>query len=319
MGAAKMSMVLVVLGLFLSGGAGDQIEAQDDSTPHEIAFISCPRDYNPVGDIYLYDLDHDSTRRLTDTPAHYSGLSWSPDGTQLLFASDETGDYMIYVMDVADESIRSLIAGVSPAWSPDGTRIAYGVAISGEHEQGTRYALYVMNADTTDQRRITPDEFVAAGRPVWTPDAQQIVFAARRGSDGYVDLYSVDLDTDTLTQLTFTTTLIEGRPTFAPDGEYLAFGTDDGVNMVIYKMRMDGSGLTLLTAIENGVRKYAPAWSPDGSIIVYQMQYAFQPQPGEHDGIYIMQADGRNPRLIFENGCAPAWRPVPVTGADAEA
>ncbi|HEX2906692.1 MAG TPA: hypothetical protein VHO69_07525 [Phototrophicaceae bacterium] len=319
MGAAKMWMALVVLDLLFSGAADGQIKAQDDNVPHEIAFISCPRDYNPVGDIYLYDLDHDSTRRLTDTPAHYSYLSWSPDGTQLLFASDETGEYMIYVMDVEDESIRPLIPGFFPTWSPDGTRIAYGVAISGEHEQGIRFALYVMNADTTDQRRITPDEFASTGSPAWSPDAQQIVFAARRGSDGYIDLYSLDLETETLTQLTFTTPIIESRPTFAPDGEYFAFSSDDGANMVIYKMRMDGSGLTLLTPIENGVRKYNPAWSPDGSAIAYQLQYAFNPQPGEHDGIYVMQADGRDSRLIFENGCAPAWRPVLATGTDAGA
>jgi TolB protein len=48
--------------------------------------------------------------------------SWAPDGRHVVFASDRTGTFKLYVMDVVDRSYRQLTFGeepdITPAWSP---------------------------------------------------------------------------------------------------------------------------------------------------------------------------------------------------------
>jgi dipeptidyl aminopeptidase/acylaminoacyl peptidase len=66
----------------------------------------------------------------------------------------------------------------------------------------------------------------------------------------------------------------------------------------IYSVNADGSGLTLLT------RGMDPSWSPDGS----QIAFARWTTPW---GIYTMNADGSNERLLFSSNVAraPVWSP----------
>lgn len=57
------------------------------------------------------------------------GPSWSPDGTRVAFASNEHGNYDIYVQN-ADGGDRTNLTNSpeessQPIWSPDGSRIAY--------------------------------------------------------------------------------------------------------------------------------------------------------------------------------------------------
>ncbi len=103
----------------------------------------------------------------------YKTLSWSPDGTALLFASEHTQGHVVSVAD------GRVIADVGPgwaAWSPDGARIAVVTSIS-THFTGyglssqealpdLRDVLYTMAQDGTDKQvlvRGNLDQFVAAG------------------------------------------------------------------------------------------------------------------------------------------------------------
>jgi len=108
--------------------------------------------------------------RLTDNRAFDGFPVWSPDGTQLLFSSDRSGNFELYTVEVAcirqpldcsavtrrltDQPARD----ISPSWSPDGRHIAF---ISGR-------AVYVMNADGSHIRPmmddVLPDQFL-----VWRP------------------------------------------------------------------------------------------------------------------------------------------------------
>jgi TolB protein len=68
-------------------------------------------------------------------------------------------------------------------------------------------------------------------------------------------------------------------------------------------MNSDGSGVTRLTTTAGFDGE--PAWSPDGEWIAYQSE------AGGVQGIYLMRADGSEPRLLIENAVSPAWRPAP--------
>ena len=102
----------------------------------------------------------------------YETLSWSPDGTALLFVSDSE-HIQGHVVSVVDGNV---IADVGPgwaAWSPDGTRIAVVTSIEVHYTKSRtkadpdlRDVLYTMAQDGTDKRVLVRGNlfrFVAAG------------------------------------------------------------------------------------------------------------------------------------------------------------
>jgi TolB protein len=72
----------------------------------------------------------------------------------------------------------------------------------------------------------------------------------------------------------------------------------------IFTERIDGSGLTRVTAARNAYS--SPAWSPDGSELAYGVSGL-----GPRLPITIINADGSDPRVLVhgENNFTPAWSP----------
>jgi dipeptidyl aminopeptidase/acylaminoacyl peptidase len=56
------------------------------------------------------------------------------------------------------------------AWSPDGRRIAFKSRRNGNNE------LYVMNADGSDETRLTNSFRVSEGQPFWSPDGTRLLY-----------------------------------------------------------------------------------------------------------------------------------------------
>ena len=97
---------------------------------------------------------------------------------------------------------------------------------------------------------------------------------------------------------------------FSPDGKKIAFnayvGSLDSGSFEIFVMNRDGSGLLQLTQ-SPGV-DWAPAWSPDGSKIVFVSIRAGDVFPVVH----VMNADGSNVQALTleaANETSPIWSP----------
>jgi len=97
---------------------------------------------------------------------------WSPDGSQIAFQSTGTGNGDLYVMDADGSNVRQLTstpeADQGPAWSPDGTQVAF---VRGLHPAIlTASAIYIINADGTDERVVGFGTRVPAWQPRDLPD-----------------------------------------------------------------------------------------------------------------------------------------------------
>ena len=152
--------------------------------------------------IFAVDLATKQVRQLTQGIYDEHSIDWSPDGKEILFASnhepnqDEFFNYDIFALNVADNSIRRLTATeyneYEPLWSPDGKHIVYRGTKRGLTDRETTMEdthVWMMNADGSDRREIGAVIDNRQGAPKWAPDGSGVYFTVQeRGSNHLVHL-----------------------------------------------------------------------------------------------------------------------------------
>jgi TolB protein len=223
--------------------------------------------FDNFDDVWSINADGTGLTRLTRSPGPEFDATWSPDGTRIAFRSERNGESEIWLMNADGSEPRRLTRGISPAWSPDGSKIAYA-------SPGFPSGISIMNADGSGQHRLP---HTAGGEyPSWSPDGKRIAFNSNLSGDHV--MYIVDVDGSHVVDLS---RVGEGwQVDWSPDGRSILFTShrDHPDNYTdIYVMRPDGSGVKRLT--HN--RAYTPAWSPNGTHIVFSAP-----------GLFVMRADG---------------------------
>lgn len=123
------------------------------------------------GNPELYILQGGNYIRLTNTPLASEGQpTWSPDGRQIAYVSDETRRPQIYVIDIATKQKRRLTSRGSmnfdPDWGPDG-RIAYITRRGGAQ-------IAVMSPNSGDESATLVTEQASWEHPSWSRDARHL-------------------------------------------------------------------------------------------------------------------------------------------------
>jgi TolB protein len=141
--------------------------------------------------------------------------------------------------------------GLPPLSGSGGGRIAFATNRDGNYE------IYVMNADGSDQRRLTNSPYEDRD-PVWSPDGSQILYGRVLLDRGEIRVMSADGSNQRQ--------LIAGaaaQAAWSPDGTRIVFpryspGSD------LWVVDADGSNPQPLTSTGNQVGLFDPDWSPDG-------------------------------------------------------
>jgi tricorn protease len=130
------------------------------------------------GDIFTVPTDKGDYRNLTQSPgAHDRSPVWSPDGTQLAWLSDASGEYQLMLGDPAGVAKPRAIALPStaffsaPAWSPDGKQILL---------QDNHLNLWSIEAASGQAAKIETDLYADPARQFdasWSPDSRWIVYS----------------------------------------------------------------------------------------------------------------------------------------------
>lgn len=264
------------------------------------------------GAIYLYEFSSGQLRQLT------TGFdpSLSPDGQQVAFTrlGGEGGVYLINVDGTNERRIyASAQAPRSPSWSPDGGKIVFS-RLSGEYRcTNLGFGICVKNnrfldgfPQTTKEERglsridVNGENFrdIPALNTANTPDwvGSGIVYAATT---------SLEITQDTPegeNQAIINQVIAHQDPAWQPGGGRVVFQIGSGGHWEIYAINPDGSGIGALTRpvtalVDRLPDNVSPAWSPDGSTIVYLSNRGADNSAGPWR-IWVMNADGSNQRPL---------------------
>ena len=113
--------------------------------------------FDNFDDVWTIDAHGTDLTRLTHSPAFEFDPSWSPDGTQIAFRSERSGEPEIWVMNADGTGQRRLAAGLSPAWSPEGDHIVLSAR-----------SLHVMDSDGSHVKTLPTPSVGETSLPDWT-------------------------------------------------------------------------------------------------------------------------------------------------------
>jgi Tol biopolymer transport system component len=290
-----------------------------------IAFVSADRypDRTLRSDVHVLDLEtgvvvnRTPEWQATGTFVPYSvNLSpmWMPNGDLLVQADiEESHGSEVYragpngePMEVTDDVALGTSAG--PELAPDGSSFAWAYGFAGasglwNFDFSIGGTSILLNArELCSSCNLTPQ----VAYPTWSPEGDKIAFSAM--PNGRAGLSILDIESGEVVSLTDDPDLEEFQPAWSPDGTRIAFERGSRTSMApgdadIYIVDVATGTVTQLTR-EPG-RDGSPSWSPDGT------QLAFESDRGGKLAIYLMNADGTNPRPVAASAEAdlsnPAW------------
>jgi len=282
-----------------------------------------PIAFSAYGKIYTIQPDGSGLHQVvrTDEEHKYDFYpSWSPDGQRIVTSGQmrEPDGYwtdmglQVFSPDGTGFEHLPIFGYIgAPAWSPNGAHILFS-----REDQ-----LFSTTPDGASPTLIESN----AGGPAWSPDGSRIAFI--RAVDPYDDtaLYTMRADGGGAQKILG----LPGRvtsPSWSPDGSTIAF---------TYTAReaRDNPGPGELPYFYSGANVYAvpaiggepvqltesgtdedPAWSPDGSMIVFQSD-RLSVFPTSAPDLYLMNADGSSERRLTTTihclQCGPDWASLP--------
>lgn len=186
----------------------------------------------------------------------------SPDGRRVVvegFNDARRSRDGIYSIRSSDGGgLRRLTRGIDgvPRYSPDGSRLVFFREKLGLHPDSSG-ALFVIDADGTGLRRITPWGGAFLGQE-WSPDGAWIVFQRPFGLLSLVRPDGSGLHTVPVSLPAGTGAV---QPSWSADGRWILFALQRGDASTIYAVRPDGSGLRPVTSTDGALESW-PGWRP---------------------------------------------------------
>lgn len=236
---------------------------------------------------------------------------YSPDGSKIVYASDRTGNFEIYVKTLTlgtqeQQLTKDNNQNIQPVWSPDGTKIAY--------YSKTKGGICEISAQGGESKQLTS----FGSYPAWSRDGRYLAFQSDPVNDLSASAFAamppstiwvLDLNGGTPKQITQPSTLLggHGAPTWSPDGKKIAFVVYDRHAATIYTIERDGG--TPIKMTSNEIDCYDPVYAQDSSALYYcgvtrTRDYGLWKQPLDKAGLPVGDA-----KLIINLGVGAIRQP----------
>jgi TolB protein len=226
--------------------------------------------------VSLVNPDGSGRGLLTPETVNDSQPAWSPDGKRIVFtrfnSTDQTSE--IWTINADGTGAQRLTVGHDdhePAFSGDGKRIAFA------RNEGGDFEIWLMNDDGTAQTQLTTDDS-NEHNPTFNFDSSLIAFDRTTSFGTALAVWTMTPDGGNQTARTPTDNSVAAfHPNFSPDGTTLSFSYCSdiiegcAVPIVIATLLLP-SGQPVPITTSSGEDHLDPAWSPDGSTIVFYTQ-----------------------------------------------
>ncbi|MBO4871007.1 MAG: PD40 domain-containing protein [Muribaculaceae bacterium] len=179
------------------------------------------------GEVLNVPVKHGVTRNITHTPGvHERNAQWSPDGKNIAYISDQTGETELW-MQPADGGDPIQLTRDNDTyirdfnWSPKGDRIVYT-------DRENRIVMVNVAARTKDV--LLQDTLSEFPTPTFSPDGKWLTYHQMTGNE-YNVVYLYNIDQRKATPVT-DNWFDSNSPSFSSDGKYLIFASGRDFNPI---------------------------------------------------------------------------------------
>lgn len=174
-------------------------------------------DLTPYMNIYEANVDGTALKPLTSGPAYHAECAYSPDGTEIVFASNEEGCMNLYVMNSDGTNSRKITSNSScynggPFFSPDGKQIIFRA----DRDEPDYLQIYLIDSDGSNEKQLT-ENHVVNWAPYWYPNGKVVAFTTSLHGHYRYEIYLLNIDTMIQTRLTYNPSF-DGLPAFNKEG-----------------------------------------------------------------------------------------------------
>ena len=149
----------------------------------------------------------------------------SPDGKKIAFASNRSGYWDLYLLDLASGETSQLTDTPdyegTPTWSPDGAFMAFEAYA----DDNLEIVIGPVDEPLKDSVQLTTSS-ASDHSPAWAPDGRHIAFISTQSGNSEVILADLDkTDNSRFQNLSNTELASESHPVWSPDGHRLAWAS----------------------------------------------------------------------------------------------
>ncbi len=201
-------------------------------------YILSVMDDNGQESLWLRNIPSNSnTQVLAPSPAHYTGLQFSPDGNYLYFVRNEAGNQeleYLYRAPVLGGTLEKLVTDIDSniTFSPDGKQFAY---VRYNNPDPDKFRLIIRSV-ASGEEKVLIGGAASEGLydPAWSPDGKTIVCFVLQPGTALSGLVAINVAGDGQRKLfASANTSLFSRPVWLSDGSGLAvLYFDPGTNMI---------------------------------------------------------------------------------------
>ncbi|MBZ0321028.1 MAG: hypothetical protein K8L91_31725 [Anaerolineae bacterium] len=263
-----------------------------------------------------------------DMPLIYMPTDWSPDGSQILFSSNRSGNFDIWFINADDTNVTNLTGDYlgmdgDASWSPDGKTIAFSSDRESQSQSGLPvFDLWLMDSDGSNLRNLTSDIEESIGGLAWSPDGNHLAFAVIKmevdSLQIYGEIWSISLLTGEKSRVS---PISEGNTSY--EGFMFAFPawTPDG-SLAYVASKVGQVGEVWISSVTSSNREQfyvnQPVGeiriSPDGSMIICT---TFPRTDGESMRIDLVLLDTQNGETMVLTSEMPNFNSYPEWSPDS--
>jgi len=224
--------------------------------------------------------------------ANQNAPAWSPDGSRIVYASDQA----IWIINADGSGPKEIYDSVvwdgEPCFNVDGT----GIYFASESSYPQFLSIHIMGSDGKDRVQLTENADQRA--PAVSLDGRSVAYLSKKS--GNYDIWIMDPDGSNSVRLTDAPSN-EGAPSWSPDGTTIVYSSDGNIRTI----NRDGIHQKQLT--DDEFDNIDPVFSPDGTKIAFVSD-----RSGNYD-IWLMNSDGTGALQLTRDESVqkqPAWSPA---------